>query len=156
MTDCLSTSLHLSVSPEDAFRLFTEQTDQWWKHGAKFRFMQEGAIRFEPGVGGRLVQVTDGGRAYEVGRILAWVPGRLLSFEWRLDNFEAGQLTRVEIIFAPEGDGTRLSLEHRGWDTLPQDHPARHRLTGFEFVTFRTQWWDELLAGFSSFAESAD
>ena len=27
-------------------------------------------------------------------------------------------------------EGTRLTLEHRGWETLPVDHVARHGLEG--------------------------
>ena len=43
--------------------------------------------------------------------------------------------------FDPVGDETRVSIEHRAWDTIPQQHAARH---GFpESVTLQraADWW---------------
>jgi hypothetical protein len=32
------------------------------------------------------------------------------------------------------GEETRVTIEHRGWDAIPQDHVARH---GFELMLFQ-------------------
>ena len=66
------------VDPEDAFALFTEDLDLWWKRGPRYRQQPEGdsVMRLEAGEGGRLVQVwPDGARAdFELGRVRIWSP----------------------------------------------------------------------------------
>jgi hypothetical protein len=56
--------------------------------------------------------------------------------------FEPGPAGRlVEII----GGQTRVTVEHLGWDGIPQEHAARH---GFPLGTFQlrfAQWWQVLL-----------
>lgn len=138
-------SIELSVSPETAFRIFTEDIDKWWARGRanRFRAPWVGIMRFEPGVGGRLIEVYDdeSNDFYEVGRIHVWEPGRRLLFDWRIPNFAPHEITEVEILFEPAESGTRILLEHRGWEILPLGHPARHNLAGAEFRIFRSQWW---------------
>lgn len=74
-------------------------------------------------------------------------PGKRLVFGWRQASFTAGESTEVEVTFEPVGDETRVSIEHRAWDTLPREHAARH---GFpEPTTLRhvADWWRGSLAG---------
>ncbi len=135
----------VAVDPEDAFDVFTREIDLWWRRGPRFRFgnARGGELRFEGGAGGRLVEVradADGG-AFEVGRVRAWEPGARVVFEWRGWNFEGGEVTEVEVRFDAAPGGTRVTLEHRGWDALRPDHPARHGLTGAAFVAMIGMWW---------------
>jgi uncharacterized protein YndB with AHSA1/START domain len=144
-------SIDLAVDPATAFAAFTEDVDQWWARGRKNRFRAPwiGIMRFEPGPNGRLVEVYDDetGDLYEVGRITAWEPGRRLAFTWRIPNFAPDEITHVSITFEPIADGTRITLEHAGWETLRPDHPARHGLTGTAFRMMRSGWWaDHLVA----------
>jgi uncharacterized protein YndB with AHSA1/START domain len=140
----------VAADPATAFDLFTREVDLWWRHGPKYRFRgrKPGVMRFDPGVGGRLVEVYDeaAGDLYEVGRVLQWEPGARLGFEWRGPNYRPGQVTVVEVRFVASGDGTRVIVEHRGWETLPADHPARHQLDEVPFLQFMGEWWQELLA----------
>jgi len=64
-------------------------------------------------------------------------------FEWRQPNFTADQVTEVDIGFTQVAEGTRLTLEHRGWDTLPADHPARHGMEDRRFLLIHARWWDD-------------
>jgi hypothetical protein len=60
---------------------------------------------------------------------------------WRPASFTPEQLTEVEVRFEGVGNETRISIEHRAWDTIPQKHVARH---GFpEHVTLQrvADWW---------------
>jgi hypothetical protein len=44
------------------------------------------------------------------------------------------------------GDETRVTVEHRGWDAIPQEHAARH---GFPLGVFQmrlAEQWRALLA----------
>ena len=40
-----------------------------------------------------------------------------------LANFAPDQVTRVDVCFDPAEDGTRVSITHSGWDTIPPTHP---------------------------------
>ena len=71
--------------------------------------------RIEPRVGGRLLEVYDDD-VWELGRVLAWEPPTRLAFSWRQSNWEPHETTTVEIRFVPDGDGTRVDLEHTGWE----------------------------------------
>ncbi|MEX1153134.1 SRPBCC domain-containing protein [Parvibaculum sp.] len=150
MSGKVAVAVRLAVDPAEAFRAFTEDVDLWWQRGIKFRFhpRKNGVMRFEPGEGGRLVEVYDeaAGDIYEVGRILVWQPGERLVFEWRAPNYREGQVTEVELRFQPVEGGTRILLEHRGWETLPGDHPARHGLADVPFLGTMGGWWQEQLA----------
>ena len=98
-------------------------------------------LAFDPGVGGRLFKTLPDGRQFEIGRISVWEPGKRLVFGWRQESFTAEQMTEVEVCFEAVGDQTRVSIEHRAWDSIPQKHVARH---GFpEAVTLRhvADWW---------------
>ena len=48
--------------------------------------------------------------------------------------------------FEAVAEQTRVTVEHRGWDEIPQDHVARH---GFELMLFQgrhAKHWRALLA----------
>ncbi len=149
MTAAITVSIRLKVPPDKAFDLFTRDIDAWWQKGPKYRHLAGlgGRMTFEPGEGGRLVELSDNGREFEIGRILVWRPGERLSFVWRSSNFAPDQSTEVDIRFTPVAEGTRLTLEHRGWDTLPADHPAHHGQDMMRSQISRARWWDELLEG---------
>ena len=130
-TDSVRVTTVVPVDPAAAFEVFTGQVDAWWKRGPRYRpgRLRLGVMRFEPsGVGGRLLEVYDeaAGDAFELGRVLVWKPAEQLVFEWRARNFEPGQRTEVEVRFEAVSGGTRVTLEHRGWDAIPVDHASRH------------------------------
>ena len=106
-------SVLVAVDPVTAFQVFTEEVDAWWKRGPAYRFGKglSGVLRFEPGVGGRLVEEFDDGRSWEVGRVRAWEPGKHLLFEFRIPNFGPDQFTEVEVRWEEplgETDGFRI------------------------------------------------
>lgn len=104
-------------------------------------------MRFDPGPGGRFVEAYgDTGECTELGKILVWAPGERLVFEWRGTQFAPDQVTEVEVLFEPVPRGTRVTLVHRGWDSIPADHPARHGLgVGQAFQSMIGLWWADLL-----------
>jgi hypothetical protein len=53
---------------------------------------------------------------------------------WRQATFAPCQSTQLDVRFEAVGDQTRVTVEHRGWDEIPQDHVARH---GFELMLFQ-------------------
>lgn len=144
----------VAVDPAAAFRVFTEDIDSWWRRGPAFRgtMNRDGELRFESDGDRRLVEIDGEGVVYEIGRVLVWEPGRRLSFEWRNRNFEPGQVTEVEIWFESSPGGTRVTLEHRGWDSLPDGHPARHGLDSAGVARMMGKWWADVLTGLRRYA----
>ena len=117
-------SVEVPVDPATAFRLFTDEIDDWYERGRWSWNVPERAvgIRFESG---RLLELHDDGDAYEMGRVNAWVPGERLAFAYRSVHLPPGLATEVEVRFEPIADGTRVTLEHRGLDQLPAEEYAR-------------------------------
>ena len=149
--ECIRATTLVAGDPAAAFTLFTDEVDSWWRHGPRFRHGGDrpSTIRFEGGEGGRLVEVyaDEQGGAFEIGRILAWKPADRLVFEFRAKSFEPGLVTEVEVRFEREGDATRVTLEHRGWERVPLEHAVRHGYGASQaFVGMMGLFWGDLLA----------
>lgn len=149
--DMAAASVYVAVSVDDAFEVFTEEIDQWWRHGRKFRIAGKhpGRMSFECKLGGRLletVELPSGPRTFTVGRVLEWEPPTRLTLEWRAVNFAEHEMTLVEVTFTPRGEGTMVRVEHRGWSAIRDDHPVRHGLTGAAFSRANGLWWGELMS----------
>jgi hypothetical protein len=134
----------VQVDPDDAFKIFTEETDSWWRRGARFRGGGEGSVvRFDGSR--RLVEVSPNGDTFEIGRVLAWEPGARLLLEWRSRAFAPGESTEVEVRFErSESGGARVTIEHRGWETIDPKHRARHGHVGSAFAAMMGMWWGDL------------
>ena len=61
---------------------------------------------------------------FEIGRVTAWEPPAHLAFEWRQASFAQDQFKEVHVKFEPAGGETRVTIEHYGWDAVPQEHAA--------------------------------
>jgi len=145
-------SLRVPADPKRAFEAFTQEISSWWRPDRLFQITAhgDGRLAFEPGVGGRLVTHLEDGGTFEIGRISVWEPGRRLVFGWRQASFSPEQSTEVEVRFERAGLETRVSIEHRAWDTIPQRHAARH---GFpEQVTLQrvADWWRASLSALAA------
>lgn len=134
----------------EAFRIFTDEIDLWWRRGRRYRnaSVESGIICLEPRVGGRVFEsFTVGERetVVEIGRIKVWEPPGRLLFDWRASNFAPSESTEVEVLFETVPAGTRVTVIHRGWLHIRPDHPVRHGLTSPEFVRMMGLWWGDLL-----------
>jgi uncharacterized protein YndB with AHSA1/START domain len=141
--------VHVRVAQAEAFRIFTEEIDQWWRRGLRYRVGGKGGIlHLEPRVGGRLFESFDtspAARVVETGRVIAWEPPARLAFEWRAVNFAPLEKTEVEVLFEPSAGGTLVTVTHRGWSKIRPDHPVRHRLDVGPFLRMVGLWWGDLL-----------
>jgi len=142
--------MRVPADPARAFEAFTQDIALWWQPDPLFRITPhgDGTLRFEPGLHGRLVTRLGNGETFEIGRILVWEPGRRLVFVWRQASFSPDQSTEVEVRFEPVGDETRVSIEHRAWDTIPPEHAARHRFPEPVTLQRAANWWRASLAAF--------
>jgi uncharacterized protein YndB with AHSA1/START domain len=148
--DAATVSVFVAVAIEDAFEVFTQEIDLWWRKGPKFRIagQRRGSLTLEPRLNGRLFETFEhpkGTQTFTTGTITRWEPPHTLAFEWRGVNFKPGEKTLVEVSFAELGEGTMVKLRHSGWSTLPAGHPARHELEGAAFSRMIGLWWGELM-----------
>jgi hypothetical protein len=140
-------AVSVAATPARAFAVFTEQIGQWWRHNGLFQFGdgRTGTLAFEPGPAGRLVETYADGTEFEIGRIRSWEPPDSLVVSWREASFAADQETELHVRFDAVGDRTRVTVEHFGWDSIPQEHAARH---GFPLAVFQrrfAEWWQSML-----------
>ncbi len=107
----ITSEVEVPTDPDTAFKAFTEELDLWWVRGP-INHWDGGralAIRCEPGVGGRLLEVYDDstGQALELARITAWEPGRRLAWRSSLDDVE------TEVSFQASGASTAVRVVAR-------------------------------------------
>ena len=74
-------------------------------------------------VGGRFYKQRTDGTEYEIGRVTVYQPPSLVAFSWRAPSWDV--TTQVEIRFSPEAGGTRVELEHSGWEQSAKTLEAR-------------------------------
>ena len=129
-------SVTVAVPPELAFDLFTDGIGDWWPFGSHSINGEavETAV-FEPRAGGRVYERATDGREAHWATVLAFEPPHRFVLEWKV-NPNAVAATEVEVRFRPEGGGTRVDLEHRGWERLGGTADASRASydTGWEFV----------------------
>ena len=143
MSSKVLVSLRVPVDPQAAFEVFTREIGSWWHSSGLFAVTAEGdgTLAFEPHAGGRLLTTLASGTQFEIGRISRWEPGAWLVFNWRQASFAPQQSTEVEVRFEGVGEETRISVEHRAWDTIPQGHVARHGFPEHSTLQHVANWW---------------
>ena len=123
--DPVRKSVRVACDVEKAFRVFVEDIDEWWPVERFSRVADEQyparvtleRVEFEPRTGGRLYEVTSTGEEGSWADVVAYEPPRRLVLAWK-PNDRPEPPTEVEIRFDPDGDGTLVNLEHRGWERL--------------------------------------
>ena len=121
----------------EAFRLFTEGIANWWPLPThSVAGAEADSVFFEQREGGRVYErMTDGTIAYWA-EVVVWEPPHRFVLSWQ-PNPDAPAPTEVEVTFTPEEGGTRIDLEHRGWERLGE----RAELARTEYET----GWDGVL-----------
>jgi uncharacterized protein YndB with AHSA1/START domain len=140
-------SLRVAAPPERTFAAFTDEIGEWWQPNGLFRFTDLAGTRlaFEPVPPERLVEIGADGERFEIGPVLEWQPPHRLVFGWRQDSFPDDRSTEVAVRFDAVDTGTRVTVEHFGWDAIPQEHAARHGFPLGAFQQREAEWWQVLL-----------
>jgi hypothetical protein len=148
VTSKVYVAVRVPADPLTAFEAFTREIALWWQPSRLFEVTPggDGKLAFEPGAGGRLFTTLPDGSEFQIGRIAAWQPGSRLLFSWRPASFSAEQSTEVEVLFEAVGDETRVSIEHRAWDSIPRKHVARHGFPEHATLQRVAEWWRGSLA----------
>ena len=112
-------------APEDAFALFTEGISSWWPFAShSIGGEQTVAAVFEQREGGKVFERLADGTEHEWADIVAWEPPSRFVLAWHVNP---ERHTEVEVRFVPVGGGTRVELEHRGFDRLSEAVAAESR-----------------------------
>ena len=138
-------ALRVAATPARAFEVFTRDIGSWWQSHPLFELARgdDGVPRFDPaGPGGRLVMVQVGD-----WHLLFWVSAAvalvvLAGIVLLVPHVHDAHPARFDAV----GAETRVTVEHRGWDQIPQSHAARH---GFDLMLFQRrlgEHWRGLLA----------
>jgi uncharacterized protein YndB with AHSA1/START domain len=152
MSSRVIVAVRVPATPLEAFDVFTREIGAWWQPNAMFQFTPRspGVVSFEGGEGGRFIETLPNGKIFEIGRVTTWLPGERLVFGWRQAAFAEGQNTEVEVRFEAVGDETRVTVEHRGWDSVPREHVARHGMPNTLFLSRHGRWWQTMLSRLKS------
>jgi uncharacterized protein YndB with AHSA1/START domain len=125
MIEPVRKSVRVDRMAEETFQLFTEHIDRWWPVEVLSRTADEQygdgvkveRVVFEPRAGGRLYEVTSEGVEGVWAEIVAYEPPARVVLAWK-PNDRPEPPTEVEIRFEPDGEGTIVRLEQRGWEKL--------------------------------------
>lgn len=125
-------TVEVGLAPADAFRVFTSEIGSWYVVDRHTVVDHERTvdIRFEPHVGGRLMDVYDAatGEGHEMARVTVWEPPRRIAFT-------DARRTDTEVRFEPVGGGaTAVTIEQRGLDRLPPDEADHVRRYGWRLL----------------------
>ena len=125
MTKTMEAITHSVVVPlgqDAAFELFTDRFTDWWPKDSHHIAEAHAADAFlEPREGGRWYERAADGSECDWGYVKAIErPERLLlawqlTPEWNFDS-DLSKATEVEVTFIAEEGGTRVTLEHRGFE----------------------------------------
>ena len=129
--------IHVKAPPDRAFRFFTERMEDWWPFESYSVYHeQKSGFDAPKASGARIVERGPDGKSCPWGSVLEWEPPRRVVFsfgEWRTPD----TLTEVEVTFTADAGGTRVRLEHRGWEKLGAE--AMESRKGYE------QGWPKVL-----------
>lgn len=135
-------SILVAQSPEISFKVFCEDMHEWWPGGFGGK---DSKLYLEGKVGGRYYERRADGSVYEIGRVTAYQPPSIVAFTWRAPSWDV--VTQVEIRFSPEAGGTRIELEHSGWD---QSEKTREGRTNYD------SGWSTILGHYQSALTESD
>jgi len=129
-------SVLVAAPIERAWEVFTERITSWWPiatHSIGKDKIED--VIVEGHVGGRMYERHRGGEEENWATVRVWQPPERLVLAWEITDRE----TEVEVRLAPEGGGTRVDLEHRGWERAGKDaDKVRHNYNeGWGYVLGR-------------------
>ena len=135
--EAIRKTVTVDCTVEEAFRIFTSDALSWWPVESHSIHQSVSEIVFEPRVGGEVYEVSHSGERGHWATVLEWDPPNRLVLAWNILQRE-DDVTEVEVRFLPGSDGTRVELEHRGWENVELGAPAKR--TNYD------TGWDAVLA----------
>ena len=117
MSEPLRFAVDVGCSVDHAFAVWTAGIGAWWPADHTVTGEGDLAVVLEPGLRGRIFERTTDGTEHEWGEVTVWEPPHLLGYLWHL-RADRSDATDVLIRFLPTPSGTRVEIEHSGWERL--------------------------------------
>jgi uncharacterized protein YndB with AHSA1/START domain len=76
-------------------------------------------LEFQARLGGSILEHMSDGRVVPWAEVIVWDPPKRVVMAWR-PHSSPEPPTEVDVTFTPQGDGTVVELEHRGWERLSE------------------------------------
>jgi hypothetical protein len=119
----LRMAFEVQCPADHAFAVWTARTSSWWPVTHTVTSEPGLEVIFEGRQGGRIFERTAAGLEVEWGEITIWEPPRRIAYLWHIRT-DRGDATEVEINFIEQDRGTRIEIEHRGWERLGARGPG--------------------------------
>lgn len=117
MSEPLRFAFDVACSVEHAFRVWTAGIGSWWPADHSVSGEPGLTVVLEPGEDGRIFERTSDGAEHQWGEITVWEPPHHLGYRWYL-RADRADATDVSIRFLSSESGTRVEIEHDGWERL--------------------------------------
>jgi uncharacterized protein YndB with AHSA1/START domain len=117
---------YIPLSPDLAWEKLVQPAHlhEWWGKNVMLETSQKG----------RFSESWDhlGKAKHASGTVTAFEPSRRLQLDYSLHEWP--RATRIEILLTPEKQGTRLYIQHSGWDALPEEADRRKYVDEFRKI----------------------
>jgi uncharacterized protein YndB with AHSA1/START domain len=114
----VSKEIELPCRPADAFRMFTQEVAQWWPLATHSLFGERSrGCAMDSAPGGQFYEIDPDGARHAWGTIQIWEPPNRVVFTFHPGR-EPESAGIVEVRFLASGSGSRVVLEHSGWELL--------------------------------------
>jgi uncharacterized protein YndB with AHSA1/START domain len=97
---------------ERAWTIFAERLGEWWPlatHSLGGERAETAMLTPE-----RIYERWSDGTERTWGQVLVWEPPHRVVFTWEVGEDSGNE---IEVVFVSDGEGTRVALEHRGWES---------------------------------------
>jgi uncharacterized protein YndB with AHSA1/START domain len=115
----------VAVPPERAFTIFTDEIGRWWPLAHFSVYGADASVTLSDG---HIVERSADGRTAHWAAVTDWEPGAWLAFAWHPGS-SGGTGSQVSVRFSSRENGTRVSVEHVGWEVYRDPEATR---TGYE------------------------
>lgn len=127
----------VGCDPERAFTVFTREVGTWWP--TETHALHPGEVErvvWEEHVGGAVYEIATSGARGSWATVLTWEPPHRLVIAWQVNPERLG--TEMEVRFTAVEGGTRVDVEHRGFERVADGEAMRTGYdTGWELVLAR-------------------
>jgi uncharacterized protein YndB with AHSA1/START domain len=118
-------SIVIAAKPERVWQAWVSEMNNWWTRPYYNDAERVTGLVLEPQVGGRYIEKWgEDGSGFLIGHVIEWLPPHRLAYTWS-ENRWGGVVTLVHLEFRAEGQGTRLSILHEGFERLPDGAAQR-------------------------------
>jgi uncharacterized protein YndB with AHSA1/START domain len=117
----VSKSIRVNAAPAHAFEVFTSGLGRWWPRDKGIGKLPMKTAVMETRLGGRWYELSEDGSETPVGKIIVWDPPRRFVMTWDINSQwkpDATVNSEVEVRFIPDGNATRVELEHRKFEQM--------------------------------------